>query len=208
MRTGRLLEPIPSRQALTLCIFQERFWFTLLEDTKTLYIQYNAVQAKTQSGESIAQFSQRIDEFADQNSVERIVIDLRHNNGGNNTTYRPLINVLSQNEAINQAGKLFTIIGRQTFSAAGNFATDMERATHTLFAGEPMGSSPNQYGDAKPLLLPNSQIIVNISSRYWQKSDADDERLWIAADLSVELSSTDYFSNHDPVMTAILNYSP
>ena len=69
--------------------------------------------------------------------------------GGDNTTYGPLLDMLEQNAAINKPGKLFTIMDRGTFSAAGSFVTDMERRTETLLVGEPTGGAPNQYGDAR-----------------------------------------------------------
>lgn len=183
---------------------QEKFWFSYLDDSKTLYIQYNEVRTPNTAGESIAQFSQEIKDFVTKKAVEKVVVDLRHNNGGDNTTYGPLLDVLSKNESINQPSRLFTIIGRQTFSAGMNFATDLERNTDTLFVGEPTGGSPNQYGDAAPLPLPNSGNLVFVSSKYWKKSETAHERQWIAPHIAVELSSVDYFNQHDPDMSAIL----
>jgi len=197
----------PMSTPLYLSNSQEQFWFTYLDDSKTLYIQYNEARTPNQAGESITQFSQKIEDFVAEQVVEKVVIDLRHNNGGDNSTYGPLLDVLSQNESINQPGKLFTIIGRQTFSAGMNFATELERNTDTLFVGEPSGGSPNQYGDQRPLPLPNSQSLLFISSIYWQMSEVDDERLWIDPDTTVELSSVDYFNQHDPVMPVILGDS-
>lgn len=183
----------------------ERFWFTYLDDSRTLYIQYNEVQRENHAGETMAEFSERIEEYVGRYEVERVVVDLRHNHGGDNTTYGPFMDVL-QSDRINQPGKLFIIVGRGTFSAAGNFATEVERQTHALFVGEPMGTSPNQYGDAEPVSLPNSGIVVSVSTRYHQFSQADDPRLTIIPDIPSPLSSADYFANRDPAMEAILAY--
>ncbi len=185
---------------------RENFSLEYREDIHMLYIQYNAVRSSTQSGETIQQFSQQVEMIMESNVVDRVVVDIRHNSGGNNYTYPPLLNVLSQNKKINQPDKLFTIIGRKTFSAAMNFATEMERKTLTHFVGEPTGGSPNQYGDAISLFLPNSGLEVEISSFYWEKSDPDDERLTIEPDILIELSSEDFFTNRDPAIEAILKY--
>ena len=198
--------PPEGSEPLYLSNVHENFWFKFLEGSNTLYIQYNGVWYWTQSGETMREFSQRISEFVDENAVDRVVVDLRHNNGGDPSTYWPLLHVLSQNEAINQDGKLFTVIGRDTFSAAGNFTTEMERKTNTIFVGEPTGSSPNQFGDPKPLRLLYSYLVADVSSWYWQKSDVDDDRLWHEPDIYIELSSKDFFSHRDPVMEAILDY--
>ena len=91
------------------------------------------------------------------------------------------------------------LIGRNTFSAAANFATEVEKNTGALFAGEAMGGSPNLYGDAQPTDLPYGAQKVYVASRYWQFSAADDPRLTIQPDILVALSSADYLAGRDPV---------
>ena len=97
----------------------------------------------TQTGKTLGQFSERLRAFIAANAVERLVIDMRHNGGGNYATYAPFLEMIRANQFINRPGKLFTIIGRGTFSDASNF-TDIERATSTLLVGEATGGSPNQ----------------------------------------------------------------
>lgn len=195
-------------QPMYLSRVDEGFWFTFLQDSKTLYIQYNQVRSTTLSGETLSAFSQRISEFIGKNEVQCVVVDLRYNGGGDNTTYGPFLNLLRDNPAINQYGKLFVIIGRQTFSAATNFATDLERTTHAIFVGEPTGGSPNLYGDTLPVQLPNSKLLVRVSARYWQGSTSDDKRPWLEPLISAPLSSKDYFARRDPALEAILAFDP
>jgi hypothetical protein len=185
--------------------FDENFWYTYLEDSQTLYIQYNHVMRGTQSGISLSAFSSEIEDFIAEQNIERVVIDLRHNGGGDNTTYFPLLSLLRE-ETINQPGKLFAIIGRQTFSAAMNFVSDLEPTTEVLFVGEPTGSRPNHYGDSVPFTLPNSGLVVNVSPQYLQDSTPDDTRPWIEPDIPATLSSEDYFNGRDPALEAILSY--
>lgn len=185
---------------------EENFWLRHLKTSKTLYVQYNAVQAQTQSGESLSEFGKRIAEIVTSKKVDKVVIDLRHNVGGDNTTYGPFLDIISNDKNLNQKGKLFAIIGRSTLSAAGNFVTELERKTKTIFVGEPTGGSPNQYGDSEVVKLPNSGLEIYVATRYWQKSDADDSRLSHDPHIQVVLSSSDFFGGHDPVMKAILSY--
>jgi len=180
--------------------FSDDYWFTYLEESGTLYIQYNRVQS------GINTMVNEIREFLEQQEVERVVLDLRLNPGGNNTTYRGFLTLLTTDERINRPGHFFTIIGRQTFSAATNFATELDNLTHTIFVGEPTGGSPNLYGDVAPITLPNSKIQIFISARYWEKSTPEDERIWIEPDLPAPLSSDDFFNNVDPAMEAILSF--
>jgi predicted GH43/DUF377 family glycosyl hydrolase len=180
----------------------ESFWSTYLEDSGTLYIQYNRVQS------GIGTLTREIENILDEQDVERVILDLRLNPGGNNTTYGSFLELLSTNPEINRPGRFFTILGRQTFSAAANFATELENRTHTIFVGEPMGGSPNLYGDVVPVILPNSKIQINISDLYWQKSTPEDKRVTIEPDIPAPLSSNDFFNNIDPAMDAILAFDP
>ena len=66
---------------------------------------------------------------------------------------------------VDRPGRLFAIIGRVTFSAAANFATDLEQATSVTFAGEPMGGSPNLYGDTRPVDLPATGQTLYMATR-------------------------------------------
>ena len=201
--TGMLQRPEP----LYLSRRDEPFWFTFLADAQTLYIQYNQVRSAS-NGESMSAFALRLEQFVSAHGVKRVVVDVRHNSGGDNTTYGPLLSLLRDNGTINQRGKLFLITGRQTFSAAANFATEIERSTQAIFAGEPMGGRPNLYGDVRPYTLPNSKLIVQISSRYWQISSPDDTRPSIEPQIAASLSAADYFSGRDPALDAILDYHP
>lgn len=183
---------------------QENYWYTYLEDSRTLYIQYNFVLGTTPSGETMSQFVREIESFLEQNVVDKVIVDLRHNPGGNNNTYKPFLDFLSQNDHFNISGHLFTIIGRNTFSAATNFAADLEQSTNTIFVGEGTGGSPNLYGDTTKIILPNSRLSVEVSTRYWEKSTPDDNRTSIEPDYAVGLSAEEYFEKNDPQLDFIL----
>lgn len=180
------------------------FWYEYLPVTRTLYVQYNAVYPK--SNESIAAFFRRVMQFAESNPVDEYVLDMRLNTGGNNQFNLPIIHGFVRSDKINQKGKLFTVIGRQTFSAAQNCVNLLEKHTQTLFAGEPTGARPNHYGDPTTLLLPNTKIPVRLSTLWWQDAGPRDQREWRAPDLAVDLRFADYQAGRDPVLQTILDF--
>lgn len=182
------------------------YWFEYLKDSRTLYVQFNVVGQK--DDETIEAFFKRVMAFADANPVDRFVLDERLNGGGNNTLLRPIIHAFIRSDKVNQPGKLFTIIGRQTFSAAMNCVDRMKLNTNTLFVGEPSGANPNMYGDNAAVVLPHSKLSVRLSTLWWQDMDPRDKRLWQAPDLSAELTFADYRAGRDPAMDAILAYKP
>jgi tetratricopeptide (TPR) repeat protein len=185
---------------------QNRFWFEYLADSRAVYVQYNEVQDKP--NETLADFWKRVFAFVESNPVDRFILDIRLNGGGNGFLNQSLIHNLIRCDKVNQRGRLFTIIGRRTFSAAGFLAIDLERHTKTLFVGEPTGARPNHYGESARFALPHSGLTVGYSSLYWQYSDPRDTRPWVPPHLAAELTSADYAANHDPALQAILDYKP
>ncbi|MBI3667062.1 MAG: hypothetical protein HY236_12725 [Acidobacteria bacterium] len=181
----------------------DNYWFTYLEPSKTLYLAFNQVRDKRD--ETIDQFGRRLIAFAGSHPVERFVIDIRNNSGGDNTLFRTFVDELGRSD-LNKKGRLFTLIGRHTFSAAVNFTSSMENKTQTVFVGEPTGAGPNHYGDHRHITLPNSKIVVFISSRYHEFGDPHDARRAYEPQVPVAVSHRDYFSSRDPVLEAALQY--
>jgi len=142
--------------------------------------------------------------FIEDHPVDQVVVDLRHNFGGNNGLNLALIHMLIRCTKTRDPGTLFAIVGRQTFSAAMMFSVDLEKHTHVIFVGEPTGSSPNHYGDSRKLQLPNTGITVRVSTLYWQYSNPHDERPWIEPTMPAPVSSQDFLSGRDPALEAIL----
>jgi hypothetical protein len=185
---------------------ENNFWFTHLPDANTLYVQYNSVRDKPE--ETVDEFFDKAFRYADARRVDRFVLDIRRNGGGNGYLNQPIIHGLIKRDRINQPGKLFTIIGRGTYSAAMMLADDLEKHTRTLFVGEPTGASPNMYGDAEKIVLPNSKLEIWASALHWVYSEPRDNRPWIAPNIPAALSSEDYRARRDPALEAILRYTP
>ena len=177
---------------------------TYLAESQTVYFQFNRVRDDPE--ESLAAFTARVFRFIDEHPVEKLVLDLRWNNGGNTFLELPLLHSLIGCAKINQRGKLFVITGRRTFSAAQNGASLIERHTEALFAGEPTGASPNFVGESIPFVLPYSKLTGTISDLYWQSAWAMDYRTWIAPDLYTPPTFAAYAANRDPALEAILTY--
>jgi tetratricopeptide (TPR) repeat protein len=180
------------------------YWFEYLTAERTVYVQLNSVT--DHPAETLAAFTERLFAFIDGSDADTLVLDLRWNGGGNTFLTQPLLHRLIGCRKVNRPGGLFVIIGRQTFSAAQNTATAIERHTHAIFTGEPSGSSPNFTGEMIPFELPYSKLMVNVSDLYWQTSWPDDRRPWIAPELYAPPTFADYRAGRDPAMDAIAGY--
>lgn len=181
------------------------YWFEYLADSKTVYFQYNVVGNKD-TGEKLPDFFKRLLNFVETNDVERLIIDLRLNSGGNGVYNWGLIYGIIRSNKINVKGKLFTIIGRQTFSAGVNAATLLGFHTKTIFVGEETGGKVNNYGDHLPIKLPNSEIEVLVAPNYYQTTYPWDKREWVEPNLKVEISFEDFRQNRDVALDLIFNY--
>lgn len=182
----------------------KNYWYEYLENEKLLYINYNTVLIDPT--DSLTSFCRRLEEFVNTHDIEKTVIDIRNNSGGNNGTCQPFVNFISGNDKVNQHGKLFTVIGRQTFSAASYLTTKLEFNTNTIFIGEPTGAKPNHYGDNRPMVLPNSGFNVRLSSILWNNSFPFDTREFTEPEIKVDISAEDYFADRDPVLETIINF--
>ena len=178
------------------------YWFEYLPENRTVYFQFNSVSNNQQ--EPLAKFSERLFQFINEHDVDKLVIDMRWNNGGNTFLLEPLLKGLISNAKVNQQGKLFIIIGRRVFSAAQNAVGYFERHTSATFVGEPTGSTPNFVGDEVFFTLPYSKLAANVSDIYWQSGTIYDFRTWLAPQIYVEPTFTGYRANRDAAMETIL----
>jgi hypothetical protein len=180
--------------ALYLSRSEEPLWWTMLPGSHDLYVQYNRVEHLGAGLEDLA-------DTAAGGAVDRIIVDIRHNFGGETFAYSPLLDILTSERV--RSKPLFVIMGRNTFSAACLFAAEVERETDATFVGEPMGGSPNLFGNPGSLALPFSGLTVTVAGEYFVRSTQDDERLTIEPDISVALRAEDYFAHRDPSLEAI-----
>ena len=60
------------------------YWFRYLDKEKALYIQYNRCQDV--ASHPFADFTKEVMAEAGQHPIEKIIVDLRHNGGGNSET--------------------------------------------------------------------------------------------------------------------------
>lgn len=181
------------------------YFFEYLPDQKAVYVRQS--QVLDEPAETIAAFYARVFDFINKNEVDKMIIDVRLNGGGNNYKNKPVITGIIENSKINQPGKLFVITGRRTFSACQNLVNEMSNYTKALFVGEPTAENINFYGDTRRVDLPHSGLPVFLSFAWWQDKPQWENADWLAPQLAVDMSFKEYKSNQDPVLDACLAFS-
>lgn len=179
-----------------------------LADRDAIYLAFNVVYDAVDP--SIRDLSVQLTDLVARppggRPVNKLILDLRRNRGGDTSLVEPLLRALVASP-LNETGHLFVLIGRATFSAAMNFALLLEKHTEVLFVGEPTGARPNSYGDSRKVRLPHSGLTLRVSTLYWQ-SHPRDQRPWIAPQLPLVATADDVLAGRDPVLETVLALSP
>ena len=195
---GTALHPLPvPRPQLLYRSLNQPFLLAPLERGRSLYLGFHQVTTPPQS------LLDRILRQARRPGFRRLVVDVRQNGGGNNTTYSSLIDLFRQ-KPLNRRGKVVVLLGRMTFSAAGNFVADVDSDTRALFVGEPSGGAPNQWGDRAPITLRRVGITAYVALEYVE-ANRHDRRLAVEPDVRVEPTAADFLAGRDPVLTRALS---
>ncbi len=181
------------------------YWATHLPEQSVYYMQINHTTSGARGPyESFEQFYESAFEFLEKNPVDKFVLDLRYNSGGDGSIVTPFVHKFIRDDKVNRPGHLFTITGRKTYSAATMLVDLMLKHTNTLLVGEPLGSALNGYGDPRSYVLPSSGMSLDLSSEFWKLVHSSKSPRMTPIDIPVGFLSTDYFAREDPAMTAIL----
>jgi tetratricopeptide (TPR) repeat protein len=198
---NRKLVPPPNVTApLFVKDVRRAHWLEALPENDAVFLQLNQVAPDTD--ETMAQFGLKVRKFLTDTPVKNVILDVRHNNGGNTMTYPELLRTLIAHTT-KEGNRLYVIIGRGVYSATGNLITDLERLANPIFVGEPSGGFGNQDGDESNVTLPYSGIRGWLTSVWWQYSHPWDERRSITPNVPVQLTAKAYFEGRDPAMETI-----
>ena len=192
---GTALHPLPTRKPQLLYRnLQQPFVLVPLERGRSLYLGYHMVTSPPQP------LLDRILRAARKPGFRGLVIDVRHNGGGNNTTYWPLLDLINEKPL---RGKVVVLLGRMTFSAAGNFVAAVDHQTKARLVGEPSGGAPNQWGDRQAIDLPVAGLTAYVAG-YWVEVAPRDKRQAVQPDVRVEPTVADWRAGRDPVLRRAL----
>lgn len=141
----------PSRQRdMRLASFSWR----PLPGSPTAYVAFNQYLVRRPRGEFGALTREAFGRM-DAAAMDRVVLDLRWNGGGDFTRGREFVLAeIRQRDRWMKPGALYVLIGRRTFSAAMVNAVDFKIAAGAILVGEPTGARPNSYSETGFFTLP------------------------------------------------------
>ena len=173
----------------------ESFAYTWLPESKTLYCNFR-------NYEGLGAHAKEMFAFADSHPVDRLVIDMRLNGGGDFFQgRRHVIEPIVARPGINSPGHLFVLISPITFSAALANAIDFRTRTHAMLVGEPIGEKPNSYSENDEFVLPHSHLTVSYSTKFYEFAPGQEV---IAPDRLIVPTWEEFRAGRDPVLEWIL----
>lgn len=193
-----MFDALPIPMALYRKPPRRDYWYEYIAESRALYVQYNRCREDPKL--SFSDFAGQLFSFADAHPVERVVVDLRFNSGGNSRVIIPLKNGLKSRPALRS--HVYVLIGEGTFSSAQDNAIEMRKELHAVLIGEPTGERPNGYGEVKKLTLPNSTLTMQYSTKYFHLAKGDPADL--EPDVRVGRTLEDALAGRDPVLEAAL----
>jgi hypothetical protein len=177
-------------------------------DEKIYYILYNKCLSKEIALEygnkemaenlpSFKEFEEKAFNTLANESVIKIIFDMRYNGGGSSAQGTAFIEKLAKFLESNSTIKIYVVLGRATFSSAILNAMDFKRLTNSVFVGEETAGKPNHFGEVKSFQLLTSKLSVNYSTKYFKVTDEDVNT--ITPDVKIEMSFSDFMKGIDPV---------
>jgi len=146
------------------------------------------------------------------------IVDLRLNHGGdflNTVSFAYALPRLIPND-----GKIFVLVGPNTFSAALVTAAILkgQGGQRVVLVGETMGDDPASWAEGSRLTLPHSKLAVGTATKkhdwgerctdvsicYWASTAFGSDNVSLVPEIQVETRFDEYARGRDPVLEAVI----
>ena len=197
--------------SIAYCWTNNRISFTenFIDKDSVYYLQYNQCVNKSKiAGKgknhtiTFDKYKKKVFRTIKKKNPKKIIFDMRFNSGGSSYQGTKFVKQLAGFKEINQKGKLFVIIGRNTFSSAIINTMDFVENTNAIIVGEITGGKPNHYGEIRDFELPFSKLKVIYSTKYFKRIEK--EMNTIKPNIVIETSFVDFINGIDPVYEWII----
>jgi hypothetical protein len=183
----------------------EPIWLDYLEDKKALYLRLYYIPSSSEGKD----LEERLASFIDKYSVEKIILDLRENGGGQFTALKNgWVEMLVSFGLKTKC--LYVITDYSTFSMAGTTAMYLKDEAGATVVGLPPGGGKPYIGSGQRTSLRNSNFVMWIPTLnsydnnlgYKPKSLVNHT---LYPDIEISISIEDYINKTDPVLNLILS---
>ncbi len=194
-------EGTSANRALSYQHTGEGRWYDVLGTT--MYIAYDSCDS-----DAYGFFQGIVNELRD-GRVDRVVLDLRRNGGGDSAPGTWFARAVAGIPSVNRAGGLYLLVGPQTFSSAMMLAADFMDRTEARFAGEQLAERVDSWGEVERFSLPNSGLVIGHSTKYFTYSRGKTLRTMdgvIVPDTGLDRTPTyaEWAAGRDPLLECVM----
>lgn len=175
------------------------YYTTALSDD-ALMISYHSCQEDPNL--PMATFIEQVQAELMEGAYDKVLVDLRYNGGGNSSIFEPMIEMLGEMKK-EQGFSLYTMIGNSTFSSALMNAVQIKTRASAILVGQPTGGSVNHYGEIVNVDLPNAEVTVTYSTKFFNMMPAYGIDS-LMPDVEIPTTFDDFMQGVDPEIEYIL----
>ncbi|MBR1987635.1 MAG: hypothetical protein IKA36_01215 [Clostridia bacterium] len=139
----------------------KNYSFDIVDDN-VIHIKYNVCQEM--KNYPFDQFVKDVKKACKENKIEKYIMDLRGNTGGDSSIIKPLVDLIEKMEL-----KGVVLIDNGVFSSGRFAVADFKKRFNTPLIGQSTGGAAASYGYNKNLMVENKSFSCSI--RYWDFSD-------------------------------------
>lgn len=180
------------------------YWFTYLEAEKAIFFQYNVCWDQ-EDRPTFPEVTNELFQFMDNNPVERLIIDVRQNSGGEPNTAQSLIDGLSKRTKFTEEGRLFVLVGRRTFSAALTNAVHLRSKASARIVGEYSRGKPNSPSEGRDIDLKSTKVWLTVSTQFVERDPTLGDADYLPVDIKVAHTFKSFQAAQDLDLQAALN---
>ena len=188
------------RERIPLAQQGESLYYSTELDGDALMISYHSCQEDPNL--PMADFAEQVQGMIEKNGYGKVLVDLRYNGGGNSSILEPMIDMLGALRR-DLGFELYAMIGENTFSSALMNAVQIQKRAGAILVGQPTGGSVNHYGEIRNVQLPNAEVMVTYSTKFFNMLPGQGIDS-LKPDVAVETTLADFVQGHDPEIAYIL----
>ncbi len=146
----------------------DAYWYKFIEEDNIFYFQYNECTSSSQDPNypNFYQFSSELIESINKNidNIDKFVVDLRNNMGGNNSLMAELCVRISKEVDMSKL-KVYTIAGRETFSSGTDALANTKEFFNSTFVGSETGGNVACFAELGYIDGPNELGTILCSTK-------------------------------------------
>jgi hypothetical protein len=133
--TDSSVAPAAARNEVATAL-QPNYSFSIAPDGRSVEVRFARI--RTDGGESVSAFVERMFASADAAGATRLVVDLSATKGGDSFLVVPLVRGILAREQFARRGGLVVIVGPESFSPSQNTAAVLQRYAEPIFVDHPV----------------------------------------------------------------------